>query len=130
MNKLDAVTDHIKRGRLCERYPYAVGVSAKSGYGLEKLAVCTGDALGRNFRDIEVETDCGNGRLLAWLAKNGEVLSKQFGDERMIIHCRMPPAMLGRIDPDEATVREYGGGEKQPVASPPVPLSLPVTETT
>lgn len=130
LNKLDAVTDHIKRGRLCERYPYAVGVSAKSGYGLEKLAVCTGDALGRNFRDIEVETDCGNGRLLAWLAKNGEVLSKQFGDERMIIHCRMPPAMLGRIDPDEATVREYGGGEKQPVASPPVPLSLPVTETT
>ena len=60
-----------------------------------------------------METDCGNGRLLAWLAKNGEVLSKRFGDEKMIIHCRMPPAMLGRIDPDEATVREYGGGENQ-----------------
>ena len=106
LNKLDAVADRITRNRLCERYPYAVGVSAQTGEGLEKLAVRTSDALGRSFRNVEVETDCGNGRLLAWLAKHGEVLSKQFGDERMIIHCRIPPAVLGRIDPDEATVRD------------------------
>ena len=43
LNKLDAVADHIKRDRLCERYPYAVGVSAKSGFGLDKLAECTSE---------------------------------------------------------------------------------------
>ena len=106
LNKLDAVTDRITRNRLCDRYPYAVGVSAQTGYGLEKLATRTSDALGRSFRNVEVETDCGNGRLLAWLAKHGEVLSKRFDDKRMIIHCRVPPAVLGRIDPDEATVRD------------------------
>ena len=106
LNKLDAVTDRITRNRLCDRYPHAVGISAQTGYGLEALAIRASDALGRSFRNVEVETDCGNGRLLAWLAKHGEVLSKRFGDERMTIHCRIPPAVLGRIDPDEAIVRD------------------------
>ena len=57
MNKLDAVADRITRNRLCDRYPYAVGVSAQTGEGLEKLAVRTSDALGRSFRNVEVETD-------------------------------------------------------------------------
>ena len=91
----------------------------------------TSDALGRSFRNVEVETDCGNGRLLAWLAKHGEVLSKRFGDERMIIHCRIPPAVLGRIDPDEATVRDCGNEVR--VQSHSSLLSIaqaPVTEFT
>jgi len=131
LNKLDAVTDRITRNRLCDRYPYAVGVSAHSGYGLENLAVRTSDALGRNFRNVEVETDCGNGRLLAWLAKHGEVLSKRFGDERMIIHCRIPPAVLGRIDPDEATVRDCDNEVCEQSRSPlSSSTQSPVTEAT
>ena len=131
LNKLDAVTDRITRNRLCDRYPYAVGVSAQTGYGLEKLAIRTSDALGRSFRNVEVETDCGNGRLLAWLAKHGEVLSKRFGDEQMIIHCRVPPAVLGRIDPDEATVRDCGNEVRvQPQSSLLPTTQSPVKEVT
>ena len=129
LNKLDAVTDRITRNRLCDRYPYAVGISAQTGYGLEALAIRASDALGRSFRNVEVETDCGNGRLLAWLAKHGEVLSKRFGDERMTIHCRIPPAVLGRIDPDEAIVRDCEKQSRvQPRDSLFCPARSPATE--
>ena len=129
LNKLDAVTDRITRNRLCDRYPYAVGISAQTGYGLEALAIRASDALGRSFRNVEVETDCGNGRLLAWLAKHGEVLSKRFGDERMTIHCRIPPAVLGRIDPDEAIVRDCEKQSRvQPRDSLFSPTRSPATE--
>jgi hypothetical protein len=53
--------------------------------------------------------------LLAWLAAHGEVLSRQFTDERVIVHCRIPEAMLGRIDPAEAEVTPHGStGQRSP----------------
>ena len=107
LNKVDAVTDRVSRQRLLACHPHAVCISAKSGEGLDTLADAASAALGRSFRDVDVETDAGNGRLLAWLAAHGEILSRQFGEDRMTIHCRVPQAVLGRIDPAEATVREH-----------------------
>jgi len=104
LNKIDAVADRVSRERLLARHPHAVCISARTGTGLDELAQAASDALGRSFRDVDIETDAGNGRLLAWLAAHGEIRSRRFGDERMTIHCRVPAAVLGRIDPAEATV--------------------------
>lgn len=104
LNKVDRLTDASARDRLLARYPHAVAISARSGAGLEGLATAASDCLGRNFRDVDVETDPGNGRLLAWLGRHGEVLSRQFTADRVTVHCRIPAAILGRIDPAEAVV--------------------------
>ena len=74
---------------------------------MERLALSVSDALSRSFRDVDVETGVDNGKLMAFLARHGEVLSKQFNGERVTIHCRLPQKYLGRISADEATVTSH-----------------------
>ena len=121
LNKVDAVPDLVTRDRILARYPHALGISARSGAGLAELAQAVSDALGRGFRDIDVETDPGNGRLLAWLGRHGEVLSRRFSDDRVVVHCRVPAALLGRIPEDEATVRPHAHPNAPPVVPQPCP---------
>jgi GTP-binding protein HflX len=117
LNKIDRLPDEHARDRLLGRYPHAIPISARSGHGLDALAQAASDSLGRGFRDVDIETAPGNGRLLAWLDSHGEVLSRQFSDDRVRIHCRIPSAILGRIDPAEAVVT--------PHASPATPAEEP-----
>ncbi|MFM7033857.1 MAG: GTPase HflX, partial [Planctomycetia bacterium] len=107
LNKIDAVADPAIRRGLLDRYPGAICISARSGGGLPQLARAVSDCLGRGFLDIDVATDPGNGRLLAWLAAHGEVLSRQFVGDRVTVHCRIPMSMIGRIAPAEAVVTPH-----------------------
>ena len=66
------------------------------------------DALSSDFIEADVETSVANGRLLAYLAKHGEVLSRTFTDERVTVHCRVPKKYLGRISEQDAQVRPRG----------------------
>lgn len=104
LNKIDSVPERLpERGaldRLLDRYPNAVLISARKGTGLQDLAKAVSDALSRNFRDVEVETGVGNGRIMAYLAAHGEVISRQFHDDRVVIHCRIAPEHLGPIEHD------------------------------
>lgn len=100
LNKVDRVTERGKLDALLHVYPHAVPISARSGEGLTQLAKAVSDALSRNFRDVDVETDVGNGRILAYLAAHGEVLSRQFHDDRVVVHCRIPEEHLGPIERD------------------------------
>jgi len=129
LNKVDAVPDRGARERILARYPHAIGISARTSAGLPELARAVSDALGRGFRDVDVEADPGNGRLLAWLGRHGEVLSRRFSDDRVVVHCRIPAALLGRIPEAEATVRphlrdgEEGVPRSVPAAADPQPTS-------
>jgi GTP-binding protein HflX len=108
LNKIDAIPDPAARRSLQARYPHALCIAARTGAGLPALARAVSDCLGRSFRDVDVATAPANGRLLAWLAAHGEVLSRRFTDDRVVVHCRIPTAMLGRIDADEADVTPHG----------------------
>ncbi len=107
LNKIDALPDAAARRALQARYPHALCIAARTGEGLPLLARTVSDCLGRSFRDVDVATAPANGRLLAWLAAHGEVLSRRFTDDRIVVHCRIPAAMLGRIDPAEADVMPH-----------------------
>lgn len=98
LNKVDRVADRGRIDQLLGRYPNAVPVSARSGTGLPKLARIVSDALSRSFQDLDIETDVGNGRIMAYLAAHGEVISHQFHDDRVVIHCRLAPEHLGPIE--------------------------------
>jgi len=130
LNKVDAVVDPVRREQVLARYPHAIPISARSGAGLAALSRAVSDHLGRGFRDVDIETDPGNGRLLAWLATHGEVLSRHFAADRMTIHCRIPAALLGRIDPHDAVIHDRSPASRPPLDdSPhddaPAPATIP-----
>ena len=110
INKIDALTDRVRLEGLLGRYPSAVPISARSGIGIENLARAVSDALSRGFIDVDVDLNIDNGRMMAYLAAHGEILSKQFRDGKMTVHCRIPQHYLGRINGDSITVRPRGSG--------------------
>jgi GTP-binding protein HflX len=109
INKVDAA-DRGQVAALMGRYPRAVGISAKSGQGLEELATAVSRALSHGFLDIDVETGVENGKLLAQLASYGEVLSKRYNDSRVIVHCRIPERAMGHLRSADTYIRPHGSG--------------------
>jgi len=106
LNKIDQVDDPHRLATLCDRYPSAVRISAVTGEGMDQLTRAVSDILSRNFADVDIELAIDNGRLLAYIAKNGEILSRTHVEDRTTLHCRMPRKVLGRIDTREAVIRE------------------------
>ncbi len=63
--------------------------------------------MSRGFLDVDIETEAGNGRLLAFLAAHAEVLSQQYHDSRVTIHCRIPQQHLGPIRDSAKSIRPH-----------------------
>ncbi len=114
LNKIDALPDRARLDGLLGRYPDAVPVSAHSGQGMKQLAVAVSEALSRSFLDIDVEMGVENGRMLAYLAAHGEVLSKNYQEERVSVHCRIDARFLGQIEEDGVLVRRRGQAANLP----------------
>jgi GTPase len=110
INKVDAMPDRMRLDSLLHRYPNAVGVSARTGFGLPRLAAAVADALSHTFQDVDVEMGVDNGKLMAYLAAHSEILSKQYVDSRVVVHCRIPQEALGRIHEDAMTIRPHRNG--------------------
>ncbi len=111
LNKIDQVSASGTFDRLLDRYPHAVKVSAKTGDGLDALNQAVSAALSRAFKNVEIETPVGNGKLLAYVAAHGEIISTQFGETRVRVHCRIPQKYLGRIGDSETVIRHWAPAE-------------------
>jgi GTP-binding protein HflX len=109
LNKIDALPDRSAVDSLLGRYPNALPISARRGTGLPQLAGEVSAALSHGFRDVDIETGVENGRLQAYLAAHGEVLSKRYQDDRVVIHCRIAQDHLGRIHEKATIVRPHEG---------------------
>ncbi len=112
LNQIDAVEDPGTLEMLTQRYPTAVPISARTGEGLSRLAAAVSDALTHHFLDVDIEMDVSNGRLLAYLAKHGEILSRTYSDDRVSVHARVPRKYLMPIPPTEARIRIRSTGEE------------------
>lgn len=106
LNKVDSMEDPGELTKLMDRYPSAIPVSAYTGEGVDRLTNAVSDALSSGFVDADISFSIGNGRLAAFIAKNGEILSRTHTNDRTTIHCRMPRKYMGRIDAAEADIRE------------------------
>jgi len=111
LNKIDALPDRARLEGLLQRYPQAVPVSARSRAGIGQLTLAVSESLSRNFLDIDVEMGVENGRLMAYLAANGEVLSTRYTNGRVVVHCRIPKRFRGEIDREGVIVQPHGGGD-------------------
>ena len=109
LNKTDALPDRARIDGLLGRYPNAVPISACSGVGLKQFAQAVSNALSRSFCDVDVETGVEDGRLLAYLAAHGEVLSQRYHENnRVTIHCRLPQKYVGRLEQEGTDIRRHG----------------------
>ena len=104
LNKVDAIADPAKLAKLSERYPNAVQVSARTLGGVDELAAAVSAALSRSFKNVEIRMPVGNGRLLAYLAAKGEVISTSYDEEQVTVRCRLPQKYLGRITDDDVEI--------------------------
>ncbi|MBI1901702.1 MAG: GTPase HflX [Planctomycetia bacterium] len=107
LNKIDKPPDRARVEGLRNRYPHAIPVSARTGQGLRELANEVSDALSRCFLDLDVEMGVDNGRLLAYLSAHGEVLSRQYDGDRVVVHCKLPARFATRIHEDGVRVADH-----------------------
>ena len=107
VNKVDQLDSVARMESVLHRYPNAVPISARTGAGMDHLAIVVSDALSQSFRDVDVVTGVENGKLLAFLARHGEVLSKHFDDLQVTVHCRIAQKYLGRIEDLTVTITPH-----------------------
>ena len=107
LNKSDVAREMPHFNSLLNRYPNAIAVSAMTAEGFDRLHTVVGDALSRSFQDVDIEMSVGNGKLLAYLAAKGEIVSTQYREDVVLVHCRIPQKYLGRIDYDDTIVMPH-----------------------
>jgi len=122
VNKIDAAQGPAMVHSIQRRYPNAVPISAVTGEGLDQLATAVSDALSRSFRDAYIEMSVTNGKLIAYIAAHGEILSRQYVDERVIVHCRLAEKHLGQVYGEDVLIHdqqmsEPSEGDKQTIPS-------------
>lgn len=100
MNKMDAVpADMIDavRARVANLMPNSLFVSALATDGLEPLKASLREAL-RNERPVlEVRIPASNGRLIAEVHRDGEVLDQENEDDVIVLRARLDERAIGRL---------------------------------
>jgi GTP-binding protein HflX len=114
-NKTDQMPDRSYLDILLKRHPRAVAVSGLTGQGLEELKAGVIAALSADFADAEIETDAGNGRVLAYLGAHAEILRQHYRDNRVFVRCHLPRYLLHHIQGPGVQVRFIG----EPNGPPP-----------
>jgi GTPase len=106
LNKIDQA-DEVRLESLRQRYPNAVLVSAYTKAGFSELHNVVSDALSRTFLNVDIKFPVSNGKLLAYIADKGEVLSTQYDEDFVVVNCRLSPEDLGRIPSTEVTISTH-----------------------
>ncbi len=87
-----------------DKYPDSIFVSAVSEHGLEPLLRALTTRV-RTMRPVsEVRIPVSDGRLLAELHREGEVIDQRSEDSELVLHVRATEALIGRLKRGGATV--------------------------
>ena len=83
--------------RLLDAHPGSVGISARTGLGIDALLLAIGDRLRALTNVVELLVPYDRGDLLAAVHREGEVLSEAAGDAGMRLRARLDDAAVGRF---------------------------------
>ncbi len=102
LNKIDRLDSPDRLAFLQNEYPLGIPISAQSREGLDQLTAAVSAALSREFKTIHVDASVANGKIAAFLAREGELLSREYSGERVLFRCRLPERLIGRLlkDPE------------------------------
>ena len=104
LNKVDAIEDRSVVDVLRRKYEDAIGVSARSGEGLDRLRNTVAERVSGGYLDTQIEADVGNGRLISFLAEHANVEETTYDGNRMIMQCRLPKRYLKNVQDEDTTV--------------------------
>jgi GTP-binding protein HflX len=96
-NKTDRLRDAVELSLLTRTHPDALGISAATGAGLDSLKKRMAAILSSRLVELEVSIPQSEGRLLADLAANTMVLSREDGPERVKLKVRAPRRMVWKL---------------------------------
>ena len=97
LNKADLVRDPLHLDLARRASPEAVATSAKTGAGLEDLARAVAERLLGPAKEIEIRTDAGNGRLLAWIEQHATVLDRRIDNGAIVQRVRLPERLMAEM---------------------------------
>lgn len=100
MNKMDLLTDDVAaavRDRVGNLAPGTVFVSALEPAGLDPLRAMLIAAVRRQRPILEIRIPIADGRLLAEVHREGEVLEQGTEDETLIVRARLDEKTIGRL---------------------------------
>ena len=83
--------------RLAKIYPGAVFTSATEGQGLEEVARAIAAFVESREEILEVAVPVGDGKMVASIYENGEVISRREADGHLVLTVRAPVAEAGRL---------------------------------
>jgi GTP-binding protein HflX len=127
MNKMDALPDaeaDAVRERVANLMPSSLFVSAVTPGGLDTLKASLRDSLRRQRPVLEVRIPAGNGRLIAEVHRDGEVLDQKIDEDVIVLRARLDERAIGRLR--QAGVRVVvTQGVTRPVSAAAAVVPLP-----
>lgn len=94
-NKIDLLNDNqIKNIKWASN---TVLVSALNGNGCNELLQRIDDILRKEYRTTEVDIDAADGKVIAWLHKNTEILESRLNNDRLHVRFRIKEEDIGKL---------------------------------
>ncbi|MGA2266410.1 MAG: GTPase HflX [Phycisphaerae bacterium] len=110
LNKIDRIADPAVYAILRGKYPAAMFLSAVTGQGAAELATEVALRAAGQLVRVTLRANCGNGRLMQYIAQHARVHSRHFDDTIAVLEADFPAKwlpQLGRFGRDvEITRRE------------------------
>lgn len=99
-NKMDLLSpqEHTKICQLCERRLNVVPTSALTGEGTEQFLQLVENKLSSAHLQTEIKIPVGDGRLIAWVYANSEVLNSKIKGETVTLNIKIDSVNLAKLD--------------------------------
>jgi GTP-binding protein HflX len=120
MNKMDAVPEDeaaAVRERVANLMPNSLFVSALAQGGLDALKSSLLGSLRTQRPVLEVQIPAANGRLIAEVHRDGEVLDQRVDEDVLVLKARLDERTIGRLRQAGARVKVVQGGTRPHASS-------------
>lgn len=97
LNKIDLLEDGRKRDVITRKKAFMAPLSALSGEGCAAFLDLIDAKLSQDYETLELEVGASNGRLIAWIYDNTEVLDHVFKEDRIRFRIRLDAAANSRL---------------------------------
>ncbi len=104
-NKIDAIQDESVIPLLRNNYKDCIMISAKTHKGIPDMKQRISEMLEKNFIDLELTCNPGNGKLIAYLHEHARILSSQFNENQATFHLLMEDKHVNKLRTMDDTIQ-------------------------
>lgn len=98
LNKIDLFDEVSKKEFLAKQKVGLVGLSAISGEGCDRLLKLIDDKLSIDFKVVDVKLNVADGKKIAWLYANSEVISSKTNEDKISFKVKISQENLSKFE--------------------------------